>query len=1105
MSVIVKVSKELYIDDLKASLEPGKFYVLPKDVYESYIKGGYLIEYIDSLKLPFKNTRDFSGKKILVLTMQALGDGLMLTPFLRFLKEYFRNIHITLETKKEFNLLKNCPYVDEFVYSPLELSFVKSFDTVLNLYMLVGSPMFDLNLVASYYFKLFGFNIPPKEKLIPYVYIDEEKDKYIKSLFDEYRNIYKKPILGFHFSASSPHRMPPVDIFCEAIGSLSKFFTIVYSYPKAHQDYAKEIPKYIPKSIDISSHIKDIEYIPPYVKNLDALISVETVLPHIAAAVGTPTLVVLGPGSFKNIYDYGVPHLKALEMNYKGQVCSSPCQLHISQKCPEAIVKQTNLSPCFSNLNSLSLKESFYELLDRVTMARFSSKEHLSALNSSENGARHTRAVSTHFDSNEHSQPLQSSENCLQHTRAAMTHFGANEQAQPLKSSENGARHTTVKFDTSLTKVLKQDLEQEKEAFKHIFRMLSTAPIVSYFHEVGLAFLNVLPHLENIMSFVINTLYHKKLLNKDLKLALITKGAETIPSALFVNSFWENNIIYVENDYYKKLLHHLGIKSYVFDQDNVIKDVDIVLDISLTSEKPMDLKTYKEHLRALLTHFNSKEHAQPLNSSENGYKSATPHKYATVQHTNKLSSAKYLFSFVFNKNRLKNTIQKGQDIYQTPFDKQMIEIDKDDIKDMYITGLSLTAPDFVNTFGDYALFQQISAHNQVFGLLKNDKKHAYIYALTNFKPIDIKYEDTTRFYSFVEKSYLKPNLSVLSANEDAKAICFIDKAYKDMFYEAFKESIFIDLSSFDKTIIEKYIEKYTDIEEIWMIGEWLDYFKQDQNFLKALLFGPKINLLIDKNPFSDELYLNTFLSLLRDFPSINFHTTHKGVYDILGKKYKNLFYFDISNYIKQPSQDVKNHTIDLLILSSSYFYQHKYSEIDVEEFYASYLNNFSKNLQRQILDFLKEKTGKNNLYYEDKEFLDFYKDIINQSASLNYFIAQEVKNVASKFTKNILHAGMLNFANPKSLKELATEHINASRYMPDIILIKENPEFLIKNSKVVLYLDALDSFQKIPSFILKAQKPIILKYQKSLEYAKNLILVKNIEELLGTIGFILSH
>jgi len=94
MSVIVKVSKELYIDDLKASLEPGKIYVLPKDVYESYIKGGYPIEYIDSLKTVFDKTNDFNNKKILILTMQALGDGLMLTPFLRFLKEHFRNIHI---------------------------------------------------------------------------------------------------------------------------------------------------------------------------------------------------------------------------------------------------------------------------------------------------------------------------------------------------------------------------------------------------------------------------------------------------------------------------------------------------------------------------------------------------------------------------------------------------------------------------------------------------------------------------------------------------------------------------------------------------------------------------------------------------------------------------------------------------------------------------------------------------------------------------------------------------------------------------------------------------------------------------------------------------
>ena len=1013
MSVVVKVSKELYIDDLKASLEPGKIYVLPKDVYESYIKGGYPIEYIDSLKTVFDKTNDFNNKKILILTMQALGDGLMLTPFLRFLKEHFRNIHITLETKKEFNLLKNCPYVDEFVYSPLELSFVKSFDTVLNLHMLVSSPMFDLNLVASYYFKLFGFNIPPKEKLIPYVYIDEEKDKYIKSLFDEYRNIYKKPILGFHFSASSPHRMPPVDIFCETIGSLSKFFTIVYSYPKAHQDYAKEIPKYIPKSIDVSSHIKDIEYIPPYVKNLDALISVETVLPHIAAAVGTPTLVVLGPGSFKNIYDYGVPHLKALEMNYKGQVCSSPCQLHISQKCPEAVVKQTNLSPCFSNLNSFSLTNKFLELLK-----------------------------------------------------------------------------ATNKKD--LLKQIEPKITTEENINKVIFRLISTLAI-SFFYEEGLPFISGIPYLKNIMSFVINSLFVKSLNWKDFTPILIVRGFESIGASVFIKELWKdrNYLIYVENEHYKKILHYLDIDSNILDYKTLqILHQALVIDLSLSSEEPFD---YKKHIDKL---------------------------------SKKLKEDTVFFSFIFNKDRLKNTMQKGQDVYQPPFDNYIKDISYKellDFKNYYINYIYINPVDFTNTFGDYSIFKEISPHNQTFRLLiKNDnlyKSYCQIFAISNLEHDD-NYEDITRLYSFIEKTYLKAEYSVYTniSNDNIKTLCFLDKGLskyiKDHIKTYFENTLTIKMPIFDKNIVEKYIEKYTDIENIWFLGDnFIEHFKQDLNFLKNMLFGPYLNILIDKNPFLDENYLNTFVSFLRDFPNINFYTTHKGVYDILGKKHQNLKYFEISLNDIEPLITKDKKSIDILIVSSSNFIRNiKHSnELDTEEFYSSYINGFSKNLQRTVLDFIKEKLGKKDVYYEDKVFLDFYKDIVNNSASLNYFIAQEIKNIASKFTKNILHIGNLNFLKPTSLKELAAEHLKSSRYFPDILIAKEDVfDFMIKNSKLIVYLDGLENFQKIPYFCLKASKSgitCITKYQKFLEDMRipNIILPKNIEELLRIIANLFNH
>ncbi|PMP90762.1 MAG: ADP-heptose--LPS heptosyltransferase [Hydrogenobaculum sp.] len=1016
MSVIVKVSKELYVEDLKKSFLPNKLYVLPKDVYESYIKSGIPIDYVDSLKTVFDKTNDFNNKKILILTMQALGDGLMLTPFLRFLKENFQNIHIALETKEHFNLLKDCPYVDEFVYSPTELSFVKSFDIVLDLYMLVGSPMFDLNLVSSYYFKLFGFKTPEhKEKLIPYVYVDEEIDKEIKKLFDDYRNIYKKPILGFHFSASSPHRMPPVDIFCDAIAPLQNDFTIVYSYPSQYKDYAKQIQNYLPKAVDISSHIKSVQHLPSYVKNLDFLISVETVLPHIAAAVKTPTLVVLGPGSFKNIYDYGIDFIKALEMNYKGQICSSPCHLHVSTRCPEAVVKQTNLSPCFSNLNSFSLTNKFLELLKAIN------KKDL------------------------------------------------------LKQTDSGRLVNRGRLVEQIT--------IEENINKIIFRLISTLP-VSFFYEAGLSFISSIPYLKNIMSFVINSLFVKSLNWKNFTPILIARGFESVVASLFVKELWKDNDyrIYVENEHYKKILYYLDIDSHILDYETLyIPNQALVIDLSLSSEEPYD---YKKHVDKV---------------------------------SKRLKEDSIFFSFVFNKDRLKNTIQKGQDTYQPPFDNYINDVSYQELSDFqnyHINYISINPADFINIFGDYSIFKEISPHNQAFRLLiKNNslyKSYCQIFALSNIEHED-NYEDITRFYSFIEKTYMKAEHSAYTniSDDNVKTLCFLTKSLskylENHIKTYFENALTIKMPIFDKNIVEKYIEKYTDIENIWFLGDaFIDYFKQDLNFLKHMLFGPSLNILIDKNPFLDDDYLITLVSFLRDFPNVNFYTTHKGVYDIFGKKHQNLKYLEINPNDIEPLVPENKKTIDILIVSSSSFIKNiKYSnELDTEEFYSSYINGFSKNLQRIILDFIKEKTGKKDLYYEDKVFLDFYKDITNNSASLNYFIAQEIKNIASKYTKNILHIGNLNFLEPKSLKELALEHLKSSRYLPDILITQEDfLDFIAKNSKFIVYLDGLENFQKLPYFCLKASKSgiaCITKYQKFLEDIKapNIILPKNIEELL---------
>ncbi len=984
MSVIVKVSKETFVKDLSATLYPDKLYILPKDVYEVYIKNGVVLDYVDSLRLNQYIDFNSQDKKILILTMQALGDGLMLTPLLRYLKE--KGFYIILEAKKDFNLLKDCPYVDEFAYSPLELDYIKSFENVLNLYMLVGSEMFDLNLVAHYYFKLLGIEADNID-LTPYVYIDKEKDIEIKNLFDEYKRVYKKPILGFHFAASSPHRMPPVNIFCEALKPLEKRFTIVYSYPFSYSTYAEEIKKYLPKSIDISSHIKDIEYLPVYVKNLNFLISVETVIPHIAAYTKTPTLAVLGPGRFDNIYNYNLSFIKGLEMNYKGQICSSPCQLHIAHRCPEAIVKNTNLSPCFSNLTAHSLVNAFLELLEDIDYK-----------------------------------------------------------------------------DKTLIKSLKQELKDEGQSSKILFERLSSIPI-SVFSEMKLGFTTNFSSLRQMLSFVFSDENHT---NK--KITLIARGYEGIGACLFIHKISKKKpYIYVENEYMKNILSFLGIESRILDYDNIIIEKEgVFIDISLSSFEDTDYKTY---LNKILQYM----------------------KNDTI-----------FFSFVLNKDRLKKSIDKGQDLYQMPFDKYINEASKDELKDfnLFIKDISLNPADFINTFGDYNLFKEIKPQNQVFRLLMD--KYPYILAITNVDK-DYRFEEITRFYSFYEKNHFIPDVSIKTSSEDTQNIFFSFKnPLNDYIKNTFENTLLIELNIFDKAIVQKYIEEYPSLENIWFYGSmYFEYFKQDKNFLDSLLFGPSINMLLDKNPFTDEDYLNKFIRFLTDHPNVNFYTTQRGVHDILGKKHSNLYYFDIE-YADVDKLKTHQKTVDILVLSSSNFYPVENID-DVESFFSRCIQNFYKPIHRLVLDFLKELKDKKDLYYTDIEFLSFYKDIVNYSASLNYFMAQEIKNAFPN--QKIVHAGILNFPEIRYIKDLAKEHIAKSRYFPDILITKEDAfEFLASRAKAIVYLEPLDSFQNMPLICLKASKtgiPCITKYQKSLEQIPHMFLVKNLEGYIEGVSLVL--
>jgi len=365
----MKISKSL----IKQSLKDGKD--LEKDkVYISFVDENLNI-LNKKLDIPshkiYRKGVDLTGKKLLIVTAFAIGDSIHFLPVLKAIKRAYKDIYIGIEYNEKNKLLLNNPHIDELVPTPIELSVIDRFDYVFDLTAHVATAGFDNEFVPDYLASLFG------EKVFGFYEHDKKPDIVLSDNPDVVNSIHKikrfialgRPLLGVHFEASSIHRRIPPDVIDILLNYAKDRYTIVSAYTESGKELAKKYFEKYPFIIDVSSYVKDVEYLINYVGILDILISAETSVAHIGVALGVPTLVILGASSFESVYDYKVPHIKGVNAKYVGVKCSSPCRIHaLSTPCPEArylkdIKKQENdYSPCFKYIDRIELLETFKSL-----------------------------------------------------------------------------------------------------------------------------------------------------------------------------------------------------------------------------------------------------------------------------------------------------------------------------------------------------------------------------------------------------------------------------------------------------------------------------------------------------------------------------------------------------------------------------------------------------------------------------------------------------------------------------------------------------------------------------------------------------------------------
>ncbi|MBN1981710.1 MAG: glycosyltransferase family 9 protein [Chitinivibrionales bacterium] len=330
-------------------------------------------------------------ERIVVTPLDGMGDTLMTTPALQVLKENRADVHITyfVYSRSNLELLKHNPNIDRLWSYPLKSAFVFSglshilrritfrFDTCINFYpsnrraynlfslftgarKRVGHTYSHMNfsqmnwlknrLIAEnthlhcveeniLLLKFFGISIDHTAIPALKLYLTtQELDAGTK----ERSRIGAKKVIGVHagtnaFKNHAKRRWSPHH-FAECINELSDYHFILFGAGKE-----SEINQSIQESVVDKKQVtivadRPLREVAALIGSLDAFISNDSGMMHVAAAMNVPTVALLGPTNPQFIHPWKVRH----EIVRLGLPCSpcfyySPrplrCRLHNSFKC----------------------------------------------------------------------------------------------------------------------------------------------------------------------------------------------------------------------------------------------------------------------------------------------------------------------------------------------------------------------------------------------------------------------------------------------------------------------------------------------------------------------------------------------------------------------------------------------------------------------------------------------------------------------------------------------------------------------------------------------------------------------------------------------------
>jgi ADP-heptose:LPS heptosyltransferase len=358
----------------------GKFFLSRKEFYPTLKKVSFDVNLLPGMPKPLNiHPSDLAqGSKILVMKSGALGDILLLTPALKHLREAMpANAEIWLSIPKKFHILfEGSSFVDRLFAYPFRLSELIAADY----YVLFESADFARMNIVDFYlheFLLDHSTIKDKQPILP---ADLRRSAKILRAFNHIKQAGSGPTIFYNGKSNAKLRDLP-ERFLDLL--LKNFPDITFVVTDASlENHYKKRGNII--CLDTFDNMRD--YITA-IDCCDALVSADTSTYHVAAGLDKPGLVFfssIDPGLRTGYYS----DILSISPEYAGKICRSPCGLHSEKyyhpdhdlfkklqemafrpsmdRCPEAQVQNTVMSPCLTSIPDESILENFKLLLSRV-------------------------------------------------------------------------------------------------------------------------------------------------------------------------------------------------------------------------------------------------------------------------------------------------------------------------------------------------------------------------------------------------------------------------------------------------------------------------------------------------------------------------------------------------------------------------------------------------------------------------------------------------------------------------------------------------------------------------------------------------------------------